>query len=110
MIICFAQNAADASVGVLDEGTCVTIEIDALLGVEQHVLSGIHLQDEILEGSHTNDAGNLATLLLSHIVELAQFHRSLIGIADHQFHQVVSINHSAFATLHLAIGKLHHAV
>ena len=94
----------------MDERTCITVEIDTFLWVEEHVLTGIHLQDEVFQGTHTNDAGNLTSLFLSHIVEFAQFHRGLIGIFHHQSHQVVGINHRPFTTLHLTVRQLHHTI
>ena len=51
-----AHDAADTSVGVLDERTCVAIEVDTLFWVEEHVLAGIYLEDEVLQRSETHDA------------------------------------------------------
>ena len=96
--------------GVLDEGACVTIEVNRLLRIEKHILAGIDFQDKVLQGTHTDNAGNLLLLGFRHIGVLASLITHTTSIFYHQLHQVVSINYSAFATLHLAIGKLHHAV
>ena len=53
---CLAHDSADTSVGVLDERTCIAVEVDTLLRVEEHVLAGIHLEDEVLQRSETHDA------------------------------------------------------
>ena len=45
---CLAQNGTYAGIGVLYEWARVAVEIDAFFGIEEHVLSGIHLQQEIL--------------------------------------------------------------
>ena len=94
----------------MDKGTGITVEVDTLLRVEEHILSGINLENEIFQGAHTHDAGNLAALLFGHIIKLAQFHRGLISILDHQRHQVISVNNSSLTALHLTIGQFHHAV
>ena len=95
---------------VLDERSRIAVEINRLLGVEQHVLAGIHFQDEIFQGSHTYDAGNLMTLIFCHVVKFTQFHRGFVGIFHHQFHQVIGIHHRSLSRLHLAIGQFHHTV
>ena len=96
--------------GVLDEGACVAVEVDALFRIEEHVLTGIHLQDEVFQGAHTHDVGNLVALLLAHIGELTQLDGCLQGIIHHQLHQVVGIHHSTLTTLHLTVGQFHHTV
>ena len=53
---CLAHDAADTSVGILDERTCVAVEVDTLFWVEEHVLAGIYLEDEVLQRSETHDA------------------------------------------------------
>ena len=106
-----AQDAADAGVGVLDKRTRVSVEVDALLRIEEHVLACVHLEDEILESAHTHDAGNLGGLLFRdalQFVHLVGAHLACVG--HHCFYQVVGIHHGAFAALHLAVGQFHHAV
>ena len=46
-----AEHGADAGVGVLNKGSSVAVEVDALLGVEGHVLARIYLEDEVLQGA-----------------------------------------------------------
>ena len=96
---------------VLDERTGVAIEVDTLLGVEEHVLAGVDLQDEILQGSHTHDACNLVFLVIAdafYFVHLVLAHLS--GIANHRGYQVVSVHHGSFAALHLSVRQFHHSV
>jgi hypothetical protein len=95
---------------VLDERTCVAVEVDRLFGVEEHVLAGVDLEDEVFQGTHSHDAGNLLLLGLRHVGILASLVADTASIADHQFHQVVGIDHRTLAALHLAVGQLHHAV
>ena len=44
----FAKDRADTGVGILNERTCVAVEVDAFLGIEEHILAGIDLQYEVL--------------------------------------------------------------
>ena len=106
----FAEDGADTGVGVLNEGAGIAIEVDTLLRVEEHVLAGIDLEDEVFQRAHAHDAGDLVALFFAHIIELAQFHRGLQSIIDHQLHQIVGINDRSFAALHLTIRQLHHTV
>ena len=106
----FAEDGADAGVGVLDEGAGITVEVDRLLRVEQHVLAGIHLEDEVFQGSHAYDAGYLLLLGFAHVGILACLVTDAAGIFHHQLHQVVGIDHRSFARLHFAIRQLHHAI
>ena len=46
--------------GVLDEGARVAVGVDGLAGVEQHGLPGVHLEDEILEGTQASIATTFA--------------------------------------------------
>ena len=94
----------------MDERTCIAVEIDTLLWIEEHVLAGIDLQNEVFQRAHAHDAGNLGSLFLAHIVEFPQFHRCFQGILYHQLHQVVGIDNSSLTTLHLAVRQLHHTV
>ena len=94
----------------MDEGACIAVEIDTFLRIEEHILAGVDLQNEVLQRTHTYNPGNLTTLFLSHIIEFAQFHRGLVGIFHHQFHQVVSVNNRSLTAFHLTIRQFHHTV
>ena len=96
--------------GILNERACIAIEVNGLLGIEQHIFPCINLQDEIFEGTHADNAGNLLALILGHVVELTQLHRGLVSILHHQVHQVIGIDNRSLTALHLAIGKLHHTI
>ena len=94
----------------MNEGTGVTIEVDTLLRIEEHILARIDLEDEVLQGTHANNAGNLVALCLTHIVELTQLHRGLVSILYHQCHQVVGINNRSLTTLHLTVWQFYHTI
>ena len=105
-----AHDAADARIGILDEGTRVAIEVDGLRGIEEHVLSCIHLEDEVLQRAKTDDPRHVLTLLLRHLRTLALLVADLAGVADHLGYQLVGIDDRSLAALHLAIGQIDHAV
>ena len=105
-----AEHRLDTGIGVLDERTCVAVEVDGFLGVEGHILACIYLKDEVLERSQSHDAGNVVGLLLSESVQFAQFLAGLLSCLNHFGHQVVSIHHGSLAALHLALGQFHHTV
>ena len=105
-----AQHGADAGVGVLDEGARVTVEVDALGGVEEDVLTGVHLEQEILQRTHAHDAGRLSLVLLAQVGKLAQGVAGRAGLRHHLLDQIVGVHHRALAALHLAVGQVDHAV
>ena len=107
---CLTQNTADTGISILDERSCITIEIDTFLRIEEHVLTGIDLQDEVLQSTHTHDASHLLAFCLTHIVEFSQFHRGFQGIIDHQLHQIVGIDNGSLTALHLAVWQFYHTV
>ena len=94
----------------MDERTGIAIEVDRLFGIEEHILACINLQNEVFQGTHSHDACNLVSLVFAHIVKLAQFLTGLLGVADHECHQVVGIDNSTFTALHLTIGKFDHTI
>ena len=95
----------------MDEWPRVAVEINRLLGVEEHVLAGINLEDEVFEGTHSHDAGNLLCLFLGEVFQLVDLVAAhLAGISNHLGNEVICIHHGAFAALHLAVGQFHHAV
>ena len=94
----------------MNEWACVAIEVDPLLRIKQHVLACIHFQDEIFQGSETNDACNALLFVLAHVVEFAQLVAHLACIADHGRNEFVGINHRSFAAFHLSVGQFHHAI
>ena len=105
-----AEDGAYAGIGVLYERTCVTVEIDTLLRVEEHILAGVNLEDEVLQCAETHDACYLVLLLLAHVIKLAQFVARLACVLYHGSHEFVSIHHSSLAALHLSVRKFHHTV
>ena len=95
---------------ILDEGSCVAVEVDRFFRIEQHVLAGINLQDEVFQGTKTYDAGNLPLFFFRHIIKLAQFVTGLTGIGNHGGNQVVCIDNCTFTALHLTVGQFHHTI
>ena len=95
----------------MDEGPCIAVEVDRLIGVEEHVLARIYLQNEVFQRTHTHLAGYLVGLSLGDIGQGVDFIAGyLLGFAHHGIHQVIGIDHRALATLHLAVGQFDHAV
>ena len=94
----------------MDERSRITIKIDGLFWIECHVLAGIHFQDEVLQGTQTNDTGDIVRLFLCQTIQFAQFIAGFLGCINHLRHQVVSINYGTFTALHLALGKFYHTV
>ena len=105
-----AQDGTDAGIGVLDEGTCIAVEVDTFLGVEEHVLARVDLEKEIFQSPHAHDACHFGFFFLSHVVELAGLFHCLAGLGYHAGNEVVGINHGTLAALHLAVRQLDHAV
>ena len=95
----------------MNERTCIAVEIDTFFWIEEHILSCIHLQDEVLERSHAYNSGYLLSLILGYAFEFVDFvSRKFLRICNHRGNQVVGIHHSAFPTLHLTVWKFHHSV
>ena len=109
-LFCLAENRLDTCISILDERSRITIKVDGLFWIECHVLAGIHFQDEVLQGTQTNDTGDIVRLFLCQTIQLTQFIAGFLGCINHLRHQVVSINYCTFAALHLALGKFHHTV
>ena len=59
--------------GVLDEGAGVAVEVDGLLGVEEHGLLGVHLNDEILQGAKADYMVQAGLFFVGKVCELAAF-------------------------------------
>ena len=95
---------------ILNERPRISVEIDTFFRIEQHILAGVDLQDEVLQGTHTHDTGYLVAFLFAHVGKLAQLHARLQGIVYHQLHQVVGIDHRSLTTFHLAVGQFHHTI
>ena len=66
-----AHDRAYAGVGVLNKRTCVAVEVDRLLGVEEHVLACVNLEYEVFQCAETYHTGYLVAFLFSHVVKLA---------------------------------------
>ena len=102
------QHALNTCVSVLQEGTRVAVEVNAFGRIEEHILLGVDLEQEIFQRAHAHHTGCFAGLLRCHVLEaVGGRFRSLLL---HGVHQVVGIHHRALATLHLAAGKLYHAI
>ena len=106
-----AQYGAYAGMSVLDEGARVAVEVDALLGVEEHILARVDLQNKVFQGTHSHDAGYLVALLGRDALELVHLVLAhLACVLNHLSHQVVGIDHRSLARFHLSVGQFHHSV
>ena len=105
-----AQNGADTGVRVLDKRPRVAVEVDAFLGVEEHVLACVHLKQEVFQRAQPHDACHFGALLLVHVGKLAGLFHRCACLCNHARNQVVGIYHRSLAALHLAVGQFHHTV
>ena len=105
-----AQHAASPHVVEENEGAGVAVEVDGRLRVEHHVLLGVYLEEEVLEGTQSHALEHLLLLGVTQSVEFAGFRCDVAGDAEHVFHEVVRIDDGAFSALHFAFRQLDHAV
>ena len=96
--------------GILDERSRVSVEVDGFLRVEEHRLLRIHLDDEILQGAEPYHPEQFVLLLLIHIFKLSELQRCLLCCIVHLLNEVIGIHHRALTGLHLALRKFHHPV
>ena len=108
--MCFAEDRADASVGILDERTCVAVEVDRFFRIEHHVLARIHLEEEVFECAKTYDASYFLLFSFAHVGVFAGFVHGATSLFDHAFYQIVCVNHGAFTALHLTVGEFDHTI
>ena len=90
--------------GILYKGARVAVEVDGLLGVEEHSLLRVDLEDEILQGAQTDGVVQPVGLLGRQVLGLAEFIGDSLGGGHHLVHEVVGVDHRALTRLHLAIG------
>ena len=109
-VLCFAEDRADASVGILDERTRIAVEVDGFFGIEHHVLARIHLEEEVFEGTKTYDARYFLLFSFAHVGVFASFVHGATSLFDHTFYQIVCVYHCTFTTLHFAVGEFDHAI
>ena len=86
----------------------LAVEVDGLLGVEEHGLLGVYLDDEVLEGAKANHVIELLTLRLGDIGQLAAFLGGFLRLFVHALDEVVGVYHRSLAGFHLAFRELHH--
>ena len=94
----------------MNERTRIAVEIDAFFGIEEHVLAGIYLENEVLQRPHSHDACHVLLLFLGHILELSQLITGLTGVVYHRSNQFVGVYNRSFTALHLAIRQFNHTV
>ena len=82
----------------------MSVEVNGLLGVEHHALARIHLQNEVLKGSVTQNTVELSLFGLAKPLGLAELFAQSAGCGLHFVEQVVGIDDGAFARLHFAAG------
>ena len=109
-LLCFTKEAADTSVGVLDKGACVPVEVNTLLGVEGHVLARVNLEDEVLQRAQTYTASDFGGFFSGHILALTLLFGDGSCCSDHLVHKVIGIDDRTFTALHLAVGELDHTI
>ena len=76
---------------ILDERSCISVEIDRLLRVEKHGLLRIHLHDEVLEGTESDHVEEFVFLILRHICQFAGFCRGFLSLFIHLLDKVIGI-------------------
>ena len=96
-LIRLSQDRLDACMCILDKRTCVSVEVDGFLRIEEHGLAWIHLKDEILQGTEADHPEEGILLLLGEVVNLAQFQGGLLSCIVHVRNEVVSIYDCSFA-------------
>ena len=94
----------------MDKGSGVAVEVYTFFGVEEHILAGVYFQEEVFERAHTYDACHVLLFLFAHIVKFSGLVGCLASLAHHFCDEVVCVNHSTFAALHLTVGEFHHTV
>ncbi len=66
-----AQYRLDTGIRILNERSCIAIEIYRFFRIESHVLTCIHLQDKIFQSTQTNNAGNIISFFLGQAVQFS---------------------------------------
>ena len=94
----------------MDKRTCVTIEVDRLLGVEGHVFARIHFEDEVFESAEPDNASHVVDFVVFTSGEACFFLGNIASVGNHGVHEVIGIDNGAFARLHLPFGEFHHAI
>ena len=110
LFVRLAQNRHDAGVCILDERAGVAVEIDGLLGVEEHFLLGIDLQDEILQRPEPYRMIEPVLFLLREFSQLSALVRSGLRLLVHLLDKVVGVHHGPLPGLHLALRQFDHSV
>ena len=101
----------DTREGVLDERAGVTVEVDGLRGIEEHVLARINLEDEVFQRTETDFAGNLVGFCLGDTLQRVDFILTdFVRVIHHLIHQIIGINHGAFTGFHLTVREFDHTV
>ena len=77
--------------GILDERSCITVEVNRFLRIEEHCLSWVYLEDEVLQGTEADHLEECILLLLREVVDLSKLERSLLCSIVHGCNQIVCI-------------------
>ena len=107
---CFTQHRPDTGISILDERSCIAIEINGFLRIKRHVLTCIHFQDKILQSSQAYNAGNIIRFFFRQAIQLTQLGWSFFRSLNHSFHQIIGIHHGSFTALHLTFRQFYHTV
>ena len=110
LFVCLAKDRLDTGMGILDERTGITVEVDRLLRVEEHGLARVNLEDEILQGTKAYHLEEFILFLCRKIVDLSKLERSLLCSIVHICDKVIGINNSSLTRLHLTFRKFDHTI
>ena len=95
----------------MNEGTCVTVEINGLSRVEEHILTRIDLEDEVLERTQTYFTSDFVCLVGSDTLQgIDLVLADLTCVFDHLLHQIIGIDYRTLTALHLTVRQFHHTV
>ena len=70
--ISLTEDRLDSCMSVLDERTGVTVEVNRLLRIEEHCLSWVNLEDEVLQCTEADHLEERILLILAEVVDLSK--------------------------------------
>ena len=70
-LLCLANDRADAGIGILNKGSGVAVKVNALFGVEDHILACVYFEQEVFEGAESYDARHFLLLFRRAVFKFA---------------------------------------
>ena len=110
LLLGFAQNRFYPGMGVLNERTCIPIEISDSSGLKVMFFLGSTFNIKYFKAPIPTMR---AIFSISSSEERSNFPNSRAisqGSIYHFGHQIICIHHGAFATFHLSLGQLNHTI